>query len=159
MSLLPASMKRIRSKTAEKTWWHCFPHYKSMGILSTLKGSLLCSPWSDLVKFRTHVSSYICHRYLQVSKISDQKQPRKRDDALFPIISLWVLSVAMETKFLIWSAPKPNAAFPPPNDASYKIWLRSAYRSQRYSCLKVWTHARTHTRMDGRTDAGSSPIL
>ena len=72
-----------------------------MGFFSTLKGSLLCSPWSDLGKFRIHASSYICHRYLQVSKGSDQKQPRKRDYALFPIISLWVLSVAMETKFLI----------------------------------------------------------
>ena len=31
MSLLPASMKRIRSKTTEKRWRHRFPHYKSMG--------------------------------------------------------------------------------------------------------------------------------
>ena len=34
MSSLPASMKRIRSKTAEKTWWLRFSHYKSMGIFS-----------------------------------------------------------------------------------------------------------------------------
>ena len=32
MSSLPASMKRIRSKTAEKMWWLRFSHYKSMGI-------------------------------------------------------------------------------------------------------------------------------
>ena len=31
MSLLPASIKRIGSKTTEKRWRHCFPHYKSMG--------------------------------------------------------------------------------------------------------------------------------
>ena len=31
MSLLPASIKRIRSKTTEKKWRHHFPHYKSMG--------------------------------------------------------------------------------------------------------------------------------
>ena len=30
-----------------------------------------------------------------------KKQPRKRDDALFPIITLWELSVAMETRVLI----------------------------------------------------------
>ena len=31
MSLLPASIKRIGSKTTEKRWRHHFPHYKSMG--------------------------------------------------------------------------------------------------------------------------------
>ena len=32
----------------------------------------------------------------------------------FPIISLWELSVAMETRVLIRSRPKPYAAFPRP---------------------------------------------
>ena len=40
MSSLPASMKRIRSKTAEKMWWRSFPHYKSMGIFSNAQGQL-----------------------------------------------------------------------------------------------------------------------
>ena len=31
MSLLPASIKRIGSKTTEKRWRHRFPHYKPMG--------------------------------------------------------------------------------------------------------------------------------
>ena len=31
MFLLPASIKKIRSKTIEKRWRHRFPHYKSMG--------------------------------------------------------------------------------------------------------------------------------
>ena len=31
MSLLPASVKRIRSKATKKRWRHHFPHYKSMG--------------------------------------------------------------------------------------------------------------------------------
>ena len=30
MSLLPASIKRIGSKTTEKRWRHCFSHYMSM---------------------------------------------------------------------------------------------------------------------------------
>ena len=62
-----------------------------------------------------------CHRYLEV-----KNQPRKRGDAVFPIITLWELSVAMETRVLIQSGPKPNAGFPHPNDASDKIWLQSA---------------------------------
>ena len=31
----------------------------------------------------------------------------------FPIITLWELSVAMDTRVPIRSGPKPNAAFPP----------------------------------------------
>ena len=31
MSSLPASIKKIQSKTTEKRWRHCFSHYKSMG--------------------------------------------------------------------------------------------------------------------------------
>ena len=33
---------------------------------------------------------------------------------VFPIVSQWELSVAMETKVLIRPGPKPNAPFPPP---------------------------------------------
>ena len=33
---------------------------------------------------------------------------------VFPIITQWELSVAMETRVLIRSGPKPNAANPPP---------------------------------------------
>ena len=33
---------------------------------------------------------------------------------IFPIITLWELSVAMDTRVAIRSGPKPNAAFPPP---------------------------------------------
>ena len=45
---------------------------------------------------------------------SDQKQPRKGGDIVFPIISQWGLSVTMETRGLIRPAPKPYADFPPP---------------------------------------------
>ena len=37
---LPGSMKRIRSRTAEKKWRHCFSHYKPMGIFSDVQGQL-----------------------------------------------------------------------------------------------------------------------
>ena len=90
-----------------------FPIISLQEFFPTLKGSQLRCPWSDPAKFRTHASTYVCHSYLQVSKGSDQKQPRKCDDALFPIITLRELAVAIETRVLIWSAPKPSAAFPP----------------------------------------------
>ena len=40
MSSLPASIKRIGSKTTKKRWRHRFPHYKSMGAF--------CCHWSNL---------------------------------------------------------------------------------------------------------------
>ena len=41
------------------------------------------------MQIQTHPSFSACYHYLQVSKGSDQKQPRKRGDTIFPIISLW----------------------------------------------------------------------
>ena len=49
----------------------------------------LRSQWWDLSEIQTHISFYVCPHYLQVWKGSDQKQPRKRDNIVFPIISLW----------------------------------------------------------------------
>ena len=38
----------------------------------------------------------------------------EEDIYVFPIVSLWELSVAMETRVLIRPGPKPNTTFPPP---------------------------------------------
>ena len=38
----------------------------------------------------------------------------EEDFFVFPIVSLWELSVAMETRVLIRPGPKPNATFLPP---------------------------------------------
>ena len=70
---------------------------------------------------RTPPRFYACPHYLQVLKGPDQKQPRKGGDIIFPIISQQGLSVAMETRVLIQSAPKPYEPFPHPNDATHKI--------------------------------------
>ena len=50
---------------------------------------MLRSQWWDLSEIQTHISFYVCPHYLQLWKGSDQKQPRKRNDLEFPIISLW----------------------------------------------------------------------
>ena len=49
-----------------------------------------------------------------------QKQTRKSGNIVFPIISQWGLSFAIETRVLIQSAPKPYTAFPHPSDATIK---------------------------------------
>ena len=41
------------------------------------------------MQIQTHPSFSACYHYLQVSKGSDQKQPRKSGDTIFPIIRLW----------------------------------------------------------------------
>ena len=72
MLSLPASMKRIRSRKAEKKWRHCFSHYKPMGIFSDAQGQL-----------------------------TPQSMVQSGRDIFFSIITLWELSVAMETRVLI----------------------------------------------------------
>ena len=58
MSLLPASRKRVLSETVKKTRRHRCPHYEYMEFFSDGQAQLN-SPWSDLVEFRTRLSSYI----------------------------------------------------------------------------------------------------
>ena len=43
----------------------------------------------------------------------NEEDPIKNEYKIFPIITLWELPVAMETRVLIRSGPKPNAALPP----------------------------------------------
>ena len=58
MSALPASMKRIRWKTAEKKWRHHFSHHNPICYHG--------NQWLDLAEFQTHPSSHVCYHYLQV---------------------------------------------------------------------------------------------
>ena len=81
MSSMPASMERIRWKTAEKKWRHCFSHHNPICYHG--------NQWLDLAEFLTHPSSHVCYHYLQIWKGSNQEQSRKSGDIIFPIISLW----------------------------------------------------------------------
>ena len=59
-----------------------------------------------LLDFSCRGSFYACSLYLQAWRRSNQKWRRYRSYNIFPIISLWELLVAMETRVLIWTAPK-----------------------------------------------------
>ena len=72
-----------------------FSHYKSMGKF-------------ELVRDFMHV--LVTCKY----KGSDQEQPRNGGDTIFPIISQWGLSVAMDTRVLIKSASKQSSLSQPP---------------------------------------------
>ena len=88
MLSLPASMKRTRLKTAKKKWRHHFSHYKPMGIFSDFQGQLTLQWVVQSSRNLTRPSSHACHHCLQVLKGSDEKQPRKSGDTVFPIITL-----------------------------------------------------------------------
>ena len=51
MSLLPTRMKMIHTKMKELEWSQHFPIISIWEFFKTLKGSILHSPWSDLVQF------------------------------------------------------------------------------------------------------------
>ena len=74
------------------------------------------------------------------------------DTTFSPIITLWELFVAMETRVPILPGPNLMQSIPHPKDASDKIWLRLAHWLRRYSSLKMFTDALTHAQTNGRTD-------
>ena len=72
----------------------------------------------------------------------------------FPIITLWELSVAMETRVLIQSGPKPNAANPPPQWCfRWNLIMIGQLVSEIFMSESV------NRRMYGCMDASSGPIL
>ena len=110
MSSLPASMKRIRSKSAGNKRRHRFPHYKPMGVLLYAQGQL-----TSLLRRIWNSSDLSCMSLLPASmKRIGWKTAEKSGDTVSPIITLRELSVAMETRVLIRSGPKPYAPFLPP---------------------------------------------
>ena len=99
MLSLPASMKRIRLRTAEKKWRHHFSHNKPMGIFSDFQGQL--TPQSVVQSSRnSNLSVLSCMSSLPASmKRIRWKTAEKSGDTIFPIITL---SVTMETSGWIW---------------------------------------------------------
>ena len=79
----------------EKILQHRFSYYKSMRIFSDTQGQLAPVVGSSQIS-----NSLACHCYLQVWKGTDEKQPRKSEDTVFPFITL---SFTLETSDLSWS--------------------------------------------------------
>ena len=150
MLSLPASMKRIRSRTAEKKWRHRFSHYKPMGIFSDVQGQL--TPQSVVRAGRNSKlvrRSHACHHYLQVWKGSDEKQARKK----------W------RHRFLHYN---PMGAFCcHGNQSSDPIWPKTIYSLSpnpmmlqiKFGCDIPVGFRDIHVWKSGHTDAGSTGIL
>ena len=157
MSLLPARMRMIDSKLKEVECSQDFSHYKSLGIFPDAQGQL--TPHSLVRSGRNLNSSEMLWMSLlpaSMKKIRSKNEGARVVTIFSPIITLWELSVAMDTRVPIRSSPKPNAwPFPHPNNGSIKILLRLTHWLQRYSTLKM----STDTQTDTQTDDGSTGIL
>ena len=93
---------------SEKKIFFFFP-IVSLWRLSTPRGTAKFDPrgMNGTIYVRT-----ISHCYIPNIKAVGLMVSEKKIFLVFPIVSLWDLSVAMETTILIQSAPKPNAINP-----------------------------------------------
>ena len=112
MSSLPARMRMIESKRKELECSQDFSHYKSMGIFSDAQGQL--TPQSFVRSGRISLNRDVMDVLVSCKYEED---PIKNEGArvlttFSPILSQWEISVAMDTRVLIRSGPKPNASFP-----------------------------------------------
>ena len=106
MSSLPASIKKIRSKTTEKRWRHRFSHYKSMGAfcchgnqsfdLICLKTLCSLSPTPVMLHIKFDLGWPAGFRDIQVWKCGRRQQTtddgrRRTDDGplLYYKLTLW----------------------------------------------------------------------
>ena len=100
----------------------------------------------------------ISHCYIPNIKAVGLVVSEKKIFLVFPVVSLWDLSVAMETTILIQSAPKPNAINPPT-----QLWftlnlIKIGLLASEIFFFEIVDGRRT---TDGRTttDDGCLPIL
>ena len=103
MSSLPASIKRIWSKTNEKRWRHRFPHYKSMGAFcchghqsfDPICLTTLCSLSSPAVMLHIRF---------------DQNWPTGFRDIQVRKCKIFVIQGQVTPKWVVWSGPKSNTS-------------------------------------------------
>ena len=87
-----------------------FSHYKSMEIFfSYVQGVANSAEPSPILLSFEPIQAFIA-----VPVTCKNEYDPIKNGKIFPIITLWELSVAMETRVLIRSCPKPNSANPPP---------------------------------------------
>ena len=114
MFSLPARMRMIESKMKELECSQDFSHYKSMWIFPDAQGQL--TPQSLVRSGRISNSSEMLWMFSLPASVKKIRSKMKALECshVFPITTLWELSVAMDTRVPIRSGPKPNAAFSPP---------------------------------------------
>ena len=124
--IITCKYEKDRIYTTEKKWQHRFFHYNPICCHGNQS--------SNLAKFQTHPSSHVCHRSLQVWNGSDQEQPRKSGNTVFPIISIWGFFQTLKGSLLrsLWS-DLAEFQTPPSSHACYhylQVWKGSDKNSR-----------------------------
>ena len=101
MLSLPASMKRIRSRTAEKNWRHRFSHYNKPVVIFFRRSRAANSAVGGQMRPKFELFRALMHAIItcKFQKERMKNSRKKRGDTIFPIITL---SVTMVTTGLIW---------------------------------------------------------
>ena len=111
LSWLPATLMMIRSKMNELAWRHHFPiiGYGNSFRRSRAANYVVSGPiWPKFELLRDFIHIPVTCKY---KKYWIKSNREKGGDTIFPIISQWELSVAMDTRVLIQSISKHYAAF------------------------------------------------
>ena len=110
----------------KRTTTHCYiQNMKALGLVVSEKKIFICfshdAPvtepvWTPGARLAGFIKRTIIHCYTQNMKALGLVLSEKNIFFffVFPIVSLWELSVAMETRVLIRPGPKPNTIFSPP---------------------------------------------
>ena len=113
MSCLPATLMMIRSKMKELAWRHHFPIIILWEFFrrSRAANSIVSGPiWPNFELVRDFMHVLVTCKYKK-DRIKNNR--KKGGDIVFSIINQWGISVAIETRVLIQSSPKPYTAFLP----------------------------------------------
>ena len=106
MSLLPASIKRIGSKTTEKRWRHHFPHYMSMGAFCC-HGNQRFDPICPKTLCSLSPTPMMLHVKF------DQDWPTGFGDSQVQKCEILATPGQITPKWVVWFGPKSNSAFMP----------------------------------------------
>ena len=128
---LPETLKMIRSKMNELAWRHHFPIiglYEKCFRRSRAVNSVVSDPiWPKFELVRD---------FMQVQKGSNQRQPRKGGDTIFPIISQWGLLCCHGHQSFDPICLKTLCSLSPPPDATHKIWSKLASKIFKFGSVK-----------------------
>ena len=109
-------MKALGLVVLEKIF-SCFSHCMSMGA-NDPRGSAIFYTRGMVGRIYIEDHYTMLHTKLQTMKALGRGFVEEDFFYVFPIVSLWELSVAMETSVLIPPGPKPSTTFPPPQRCS-----------------------------------------
>ena len=102
MSSLPASIKRIGSKTIKKRWRHHFPHYKSMGAFCC-HGKQSFDPICPKLLCNLSPTPMMLHIKF------DQDWPTGFRDIQVQKCEIFVTQGQVTPKWVVWFGPKSNS--------------------------------------------------